>query len=281
VVAAYAIKALGGAPAMYISLALLSDVLDHQEAVHGFRTDGFTMSIYGAIMIGCNGLANGIINGLLAGTGYDATAVTTGQSEATKTALSWVFYGGETIAFLAIAILFIGMNVEKFSKVDHAEIIAHQKADCEKRGVAYVEPAVRMANEQAKLDQEADEARKVELKATCEKKGLSFDDEEAKYETAQAQKNAAAAKKKAQQEAKKAEKQKAKEAVVAAKEEERKQKLQAYCEKNGLIYQNEEKKYEEKRKADADKKAAEEAAKDAEIQAEFDAIVLKAQQESR
>ena len=41
---------------MYVTLALLSDVLDHLEAKNGFRSDGFTMSVYGAIMVGMTGL---------------------------------------------------------------------------------------------------------------------------------------------------------------------------------------------------------------------------------
>ena len=44
-VASFCIKALGTAPAMYISIALMANILDHQEAVHGVRTDGFTMAV--------------------------------------------------------------------------------------------------------------------------------------------------------------------------------------------------------------------------------------------
>ena len=45
VVTSFVIKALGSTPAMYLSLALLADILDHQEAKHGMRTDGLTMTI--------------------------------------------------------------------------------------------------------------------------------------------------------------------------------------------------------------------------------------------
>lgn len=55
------LKGIGSIPAMYVTLALLSDVLDHLEAKNGFRSDGFTMSVYGAIMVGMTGLGNGII----------------------------------------------------------------------------------------------------------------------------------------------------------------------------------------------------------------------------
>ncbi|MCR4674091.1 MAG: MFS transporter, partial [Lachnospiraceae bacterium] len=59
------LKGIGSIPAMYVTLALLSDVLDHLEAKNGFRSDGFTISVYGAIMVGMTGLGNGIINALL------------------------------------------------------------------------------------------------------------------------------------------------------------------------------------------------------------------------
>ena len=48
VCAGVVLKAVGIIPAQYVMVALLSDVLDHLEAKNGFRSDGFTMSIYGA-----------------------------------------------------------------------------------------------------------------------------------------------------------------------------------------------------------------------------------------
>lgn len=59
VCAGVVLKGIGSIPAMYVTLALLSDVLDHLEAKNGFRSDGFTMSVYGAIMVGLSGLGNG------------------------------------------------------------------------------------------------------------------------------------------------------------------------------------------------------------------------------
>lgn len=126
-VIAFVIKALGGAPAMYISLALLADVSDHQEAKHGFRCDGLSMAIYGAIMVGMSGIANGIISGVLSALGYEASIVgMTGDS--IKTAMTWIFFGGEAICFAIIAVLFIFMNVEKYSKEDQ-EILKAKKGD--------------------------------------------------------------------------------------------------------------------------------------------------------
>ena len=133
-VVAFVLKALGGAPAMYISLALLADVSDHQEAKYGIRCDGLSMAIYGAIMVGMTGIANAIISGVLSATGYDATqaievnAVASMTSNNVQTAMTWIFFGGEAICFAVIALMFIFMNVEKHSKEDQEILKARKEA---------------------------------------------------------------------------------------------------------------------------------------------------------
>ena len=77
VTVSFVVKALGSTPAMYLSLALLADILDHQEALHGKRTDGFSMMIYGAIMAGMTGLTTGVLNAVISATGYDVNALNT------------------------------------------------------------------------------------------------------------------------------------------------------------------------------------------------------------
>lgn len=198
VVVSFVIKALGSTPAMYLSLALLADIMDHQEAMHGVRTDGLSMSIYGAIMVGMTGIANGILNGVLGAVGYSAANV---SSELIRSVLPWIFIGGETICYGVIAILFIFMGVEKFSKFDHKAIVKDQKAKAEAEGVEYVDPAERLKAEEIEAEAASEEARKAELKAQCQKKGLNYEEEEAKYQAAAAEREAKAAAKKAQQEA--------------------------------------------------------------------------------
>lgn len=194
VVTSFVIKALGSTPAMYLSLALLADILDHQEAQHKFRTDGFTMTIYGAIMAGMTGIATGIMNGVLAACGYSATNL---SDPTIRTALTWIFIGGETICYLIIAIMFIFMNVEKFSEKDHAMIIENQKAEALAAGIEWIDPADRLRMEEEESERLAEEARIEELKATCEKKGLNFEEEEKAYqEKLLAKKQAAENKKK-------------------------------------------------------------------------------------
>ncbi len=224
VVASFVIKALGSTPAMYLSLALLADMLDHQEAMHGFRTDGFTMTIYGAIMAGMTGIATGILNAVLSALNYSATNV---SSETIRAAMPWIFIGGETICYGVIAIIFIFMGVEKFSKFDHAAIVKDQRAKALAEGVEYIDPAVKLKLEEEEADAQADEARKEELKKRCAKAGLDFAAEEAKYQAAQAEKQKAADAKKAAADAKKVEAEKAKQAKYDALSEAEKAKIEA------------------------------------------------------
>lgn len=122
VIVSFVLKALGSTPSMYLSLAVLADVYDHQEAKNGFRTDGFTMTIYGAIM---TGVATGIMNGILSAVNYSSSNI---SSELIRAAMPWLFIGTETICYGAIFVLFLFMNVEKYSKEDQA-IIAARVAD--------------------------------------------------------------------------------------------------------------------------------------------------------
>ena len=121
VIVSFIIKALGSTPSMYLMLALLADVLDHQEAVHGARTDGFSMTIYGAVFSGITGLATGLMNAVLSALQYSSSNI---SSAGIRAAMPWLFIGGETIGFAGIFVLFLFMNVEKYSDEDHALIAA-------------------------------------------------------------------------------------------------------------------------------------------------------------
>ena len=203
VVVAFVVKALGSTPAMYLSLALLADILDHQEAVNGFRTDGFTMTIYGAIMAGMTGIATGILNVVINATGYDADLGIIATPEI-QNGFKWVFLGGETICYAAIALIFIFMGVEKFSSLDKRAITMDQKAKAAAEGVEYVDPAEKLKLEEEEAERMSEEARMAELKKRCRKKGLDFESEEAAYQAKRAEAKARQEQKKAAAEAKKA-----------------------------------------------------------------------------
>lgn len=245
VTTSFVIKALGSTPAMYISLALMADMLDHEEAVYGIRTDGLTMTVYGAIMAGMTGIANGIINAVLVAAGYNSEKITENLGNVQQATL-WTFIGGETICYACIAILFFFMNVEKFSKIDHETIVADQKAAAEAKGITYVsaEETLKLQEEESKRMSRENDLN--ELKARCEKKGLNYENELAAYEAKEAEKAKAAAEKKAYADAKKAEKKakadaKAKAKLDAMTEEQRHQAELAEKAKKDKALEREEK----------------------------------------
>ena len=125
VCAGVALKAIGIVPSQFILLALISDVLDHLEAENGFRSDGFTMSVYSAIMVGLLGLAMGIVSGLLGFAGYDASLVR--QPKAVENVLILTYLGLDLIAFTISVILLWRMDVEKYSEEDRKRIRENSK----------------------------------------------------------------------------------------------------------------------------------------------------------
>ena len=110
------LKAVGIIPAQYVILAVVSDVLDHLEAKNGYRSDGFTMSIYSAIMVGLFGLAIGIVSGMLGACGYDATLVK--QTASAENALVFTYLMMDMISFVLTIVLLFRMDVEKYAEED-------------------------------------------------------------------------------------------------------------------------------------------------------------------
>ncbi len=214
-VTSFMIKALGTAPAMYISLALMANILDHQEAVYGKRTDGFTMAVYGSIMIAMSGVCNGIIVGI--------NAITPTASQ--KFVHTFLAFGVEGICYLVMALMFLFMNVERYTKIDNKTIIEDQKAACLAEGKEWVEPEERAKREEAENARLVEAARVDQLKIDCQKKGLDFETENAKFLEQKKVKDEQAAAKKAASEEKKKAAAAAKQAKFDALPEAEKQKI--------------------------------------------------------
>ena len=198
---AVVLKGIGIIPAQYVMLALISDILDHLEAKNGFRSDGFTMSLYSSIMAGLGGLGMGIINAMLTFSGYvntgyavDPATVTmlddlstwTGdiiyrQMGGTEQVLAFVYLGVDIIAGILAILLLWKMDVEKYVPEDQKTIIENQKAAVLAEGGTWIDPEERARLEQEEADRQAEEERIRELKERCEKSGLDFEEENRKY----------------------------------------------------------------------------------------------------
>lgn len=246
----FCLKALGTVPAMYISMALMSDVLDHQEALYGKRTDGFTMAVYGSIIVGLTGIANGIIVGLNGINGFsyrDSVA----NNRVLNTAL---FSGAEGVCYLIIFFMFLFMNVEKFSKLDQKTILVNRKNAILAEGGVWIDPEEKNKQEEKASMEASEEARIAELKEKCAKKGLDFVTEESKYQAMKAKKDA-----------EKEAKANAKKMALEKKEAEKKAKFEALSDEEKAAL-----KVKEEKKTEIQKQ------KDAKIQLEFERQLEKA-----
>ncbi len=177
------LKAIGIIPSQYVMVAILSDVLDHLEAKHGFRSDGFTMSIYGATMVGLAVLSMGIVNIFLSSMGYDASLTT--QPASAQTGMVIAYLCMDMIGFVISIVALWGMDVEKYLDEDKEKILERQKAAVIAEGGTWIPPEERERMETEKAEREAEEERIKELKAKCAKQGLNFEEENKKYLEAQ------------------------------------------------------------------------------------------------
>ena len=109
-----ALKCLGSAPACYMILAMLADVIDHIEFKSGIRTDGLTMSIYSSLMVAATPIGGAIIQALNA-----LMSITTASS------VNYIWI--ETVAYGICAVLILFFNVEKNLSQEQAAIAARKK----------------------------------------------------------------------------------------------------------------------------------------------------------
>ena len=127
-----ALKCLGSAPACYMILALLADVIDHIEYKSHIRTDGLTMSIYSSIMVAGTPICNAIFSALLKGSGYNQNANVAlgvlGQTQAAQNAISVSYIWVETIAYVICAVLIFFFTIEKKLPQEQKEIESRKNA---------------------------------------------------------------------------------------------------------------------------------------------------------
>lgn len=111
------LKGISSIPGAYIMMALFADVLDHLEAVNGFRVDGIAMSVYNLILTVVNGLAVAVFNFF-----YDSTWF------APRAVASFFFLGFEIIAHGILIVLLLFLTVEKNIAAEQ-ELIAARKSN--------------------------------------------------------------------------------------------------------------------------------------------------------
>ena len=228
VLLALAIKSFGILPT-YLFAGMMADAMDHIEWERGYRCDGFTATMNSVMLTLMAGVGTTIFNaGLRTGAagGYIAPLAGTSISDlfAQVSANGWtaqlpsmesytanangVFTVGvlqsqsvlnwftvcfaliPAIAYLICAVFGFFNDVGEKIPAISKDIQERHRKEAEARGEVYVSPEEKAALEQAENDRIAEENRIKELKAKCEKKGLNFDEEEAKYQAKLAEQKA-------------------------------------------------------------------------------------------
>ncbi len=194
VVAGMFIKSWGALPT-YAIAAVLAEAMDQVEYTSGFRVDGFTASINTIIATVAAGIGQSILLGGINAFGYIAPTSSTDiitQPHAVQIFFTWAFVGICMIAYLVMALIMTFYDAEDHAKEVADTIIDRHRKAAEARGEVYISPEEKAEQEQIELERKAEEDRIRELKAKCAKKGLNFQEEEAKYQEKLAKKKAKA-----------------------------------------------------------------------------------------
>ncbi|MBQ1504359.1 MAG: MFS transporter, partial [Oscillospiraceae bacterium] len=227
VLAAMAIKAFGMLPT-YLFAGMMADAMDHIEWERGYRCDGFTATMNSVMLTLMAGVGTTIFNaGLRTGAANGYVAPFTGKSlseifsslsangltaqlaqDAYKANADGVFTVGvvqdpsvvrwfvicvaliPAITYLISAVFGYFNDIsEKIPEISR-DIEERHRKEAEARGEVYVSPEEKAKMEEEENDRIAEEARIRELKERCAKKGLNFEEEEAKYQAKLAQQKA-------------------------------------------------------------------------------------------
>ena len=186
------IKSIGALPT-YVIAAQLAEVLDHIEWTNGYRADGFSASVYSIIITVAAGIGQSILLGGISAFGYitpSSAAEIITQPAAVQTFFKWCFVGIPMIGYLIGSLLMLRYDVEDKIPQISADITARHRAEAEARGEVYYSAEEKAAMEQEEQERLAEAKRVEELKARCAKKGLNFEEEEARYQAKLAERKA-------------------------------------------------------------------------------------------
>lgn len=186
------LKSIGAIPTMVMA-AMMAEALDHIEWKNHYRADGFTAAIRSICLVVAAGIGQSIILAGIASRGYIAPEAATQviqQPDAMKSFFTWCFAGAPMLGYIIGAVLMIVFDVEKKIPQISADITARRRAEAEARGEVYYSAEEKAAMELEEQEKVAEAKRIEELKAKCVKKGLRFEDEEAKYQAKLAEKRA-------------------------------------------------------------------------------------------
>ena len=175
------LRNIGWMPNAYIFATLMCFAFDSVEYKSHLRLEG----LLGVAIIGA---VQAIIDAPFAG-GFEATILKLGfvdvegvlPSAEVKQFMTLAFYLFDMILAAVAVVLLPFVDVEKHLPEINRELILRKKKAVLARGEEWVEPEEQERREMEKLRIESEENRLRDLREKCERKGLSFDEENAKY----------------------------------------------------------------------------------------------------
>lgn len=192
VLGALSIKAFGSLPT-YLFVAMMAEAMDRIEWKNGFRCDGFTATVSSVLVTVMGGVGTSLFNSGLSAFGYVPPAADGSwvvQNAATQNWIVLCFAVIPAVTYLISAIIIFFYRIEDDVPRMSADISARHRAEAEARGEVYYSPEEKAEMERQENERKAEEIRIKELKEKCAKKGLNFEQEEAKYQAKLAAKNA-------------------------------------------------------------------------------------------
>ena len=186
------LRNIGWMPNAYIFATLICFAFDSIEFKSGFRLEGL---LGVAIIVAIQWLIYAPFAG-----GFESTILKLGfvdvegvvpSVEVTRF-MTTAFYLFDIILAAVVLILLPFVNVEKKLPEINAELLRRKKEAVLAKGEEWIEPEELERLEKEKLEAEHEENRIADLKERCQKKGLDFKSENAKYLAKQAEKKAKA-----------------------------------------------------------------------------------------
>ena len=175
------IRNIGWLPNAYIFATLILYAYDDAEFKSNIRLEGL---LGVAIVVAIQHLiyapfAGGYESAILKLGFVDAEGVT--ASSEVRNFMSLAFYLFDIIAAAIFVILLPFVNVEKKLPTIKAELIRRQKEAVLARGDTWIEPEELERQELEEAKKKTEENRILDLKETCQRKGLDFETENQKY----------------------------------------------------------------------------------------------------
>lgn len=175
------IRQIGQLPNAYVFATLICFAYDHIEFKNGFRVEGLLgMLILFGFQTACAAPFAG---------GYESSLLQMGFTdvegylppENIENFMGFCFYGVDFIVSIAFLVLLPFVTVEKNVDFMNLELLRREKQKTIDEGKVWIEPAERERLEDLEAKRTLEENRIKDLKARCERKGLNFEEENAKY----------------------------------------------------------------------------------------------------